>query len=260
MFLMHKKISAKEKIVGFYSTWPKIKAADTEVDALFRRYVHHPVLALIDVRPHIEGLPVQAYQTVERSEGGTTAVRTFVHIPAEVGAFEAEEVGVEHLLRDINDPTVSTLAGDLRQKLVGLRGLSAALSDVSQYLGLVVAGRLPVNNEILYHVQTLLATIPAATSPEVVSALQEVTNDQHLALYMAAVARSVLALHDLVVNKIKRKDDDTGDAKEKTPADGKAAAAGDGKAGDGKAGAGAAGDGKAGGKGAGSGGGAEGKK
>ena len=28
--------------------------------------------------------------------------RTFVHISAETGATEAEEVGVEHLLRDIN--------------------------------------------------------------------------------------------------------------------------------------------------------------
>ena len=27
-----------------------------------------------------------------------------------IGAYEAEEVGVEHLLRDVNDPTVSTLA------------------------------------------------------------------------------------------------------------------------------------------------------
>ena len=27
-----------------------------------------------------------------------------------MGAQEAEEVGVEHLLRDINDPTVSTVA------------------------------------------------------------------------------------------------------------------------------------------------------
>jgi len=32
-------------------------------------------------------------------------------------------------------------------------------------------------------------------------ALTEATNDQHLALYVASLTRSVLALHDLVANK-----------------------------------------------------------
>eukprot|EP00952_Eustigmatos_sp_NYUAD-ZCMA_P001221 5437-Eustigmatos_ZCMA.PRE.1 len=41
---------------------------------------------------------------------GKEISRTFEHIPSSVGALEAEEVGVEHLLRDINDPSVSTLA------------------------------------------------------------------------------------------------------------------------------------------------------
>ena len=49
--------------------------------------------------------------------------RTFSHITCEVGAYEAEEVGVEHLLRDINDPSLSSLGGELRGKLGGLEGL-----------------------------------------------------------------------------------------------------------------------------------------
>lgn len=32
MYAMHKKISAKERIVGFYSTGPKIRPADTDID------------------------------------------------------------------------------------------------------------------------------------------------------------------------------------------------------------------------------------
>lgn len=65
---MHKKVAAAEKIVGFYSTSPKIRPSDIEVDALFRRLPFacaHPVLVLIDVRPDVEGIPVQAYRTVD---------------------------------------------------------------------------------------------------------------------------------------------------------------------------------------------------
>lgn len=65
---MFKKVAAAEKIVGFYSTSPKIRPADIEVDALFRRLpfaTAHPVLVLVDVRADVEGLPVQAYRTIE---------------------------------------------------------------------------------------------------------------------------------------------------------------------------------------------------
>lgn len=48
---------------------------------------------------------------------------TFKHIPCEIGALEAEEIGVEHLLRDIKDTTVSTLAQDVSAKVSSLRGL-----------------------------------------------------------------------------------------------------------------------------------------
>ena len=43
--------------------------------------------------------------------------RTFVHIPSSVGAFEAEEVGVEHLLRDIKNASTSTLATKVNDKI-----------------------------------------------------------------------------------------------------------------------------------------------
>ena len=135
MFNMHKKVSAKERIVGFYSTGPRIRPADLNIDSLFRwaaarngrtvgrpggavanagaprvsalvvfvggqcqgssaalcrasmatlwrlaapppphtltphalpsvrlrKYCHTPLLVIVDVRPDVQGLPVQAY-------------------------------------------------------------------------------------------------------------------------------------------------------------------------------------------------------
>jgi hypothetical protein len=37
MFIMFKKVAAKEKVLGFYSTGPKIRPADIDIDAVFRR-------------------------------------------------------------------------------------------------------------------------------------------------------------------------------------------------------------------------------
>ncbi len=142
--------------MGFYSTGPRIRGADVLIESLFRArgYCARPLLVIVDVRANQEGLPVQAYVTVEEVvSGGAEIVRTFKHVPSEVGAHEAEEVGVEHLLRDINDPATSILAGDIKAKVAGLRGLSSHLVEVSEYLEKVVAGKLPVNNEVLYQLQ-----------------------------------------------------------------------------------------------------------
>ncbi len=49
------------------------------------------------------GLPTEAYKVVEEiHDDGTPTNKTFEHVATEIGAEEAEEVGVEHLLRWVN--------------------------------------------------------------------------------------------------------------------------------------------------------------
>jgi len=48
-------------------------------------------------------LPTEAYFTQEETDSNGNIKRQFVHAPTTIGATEAEEVGVEHLLRDIKD-------------------------------------------------------------------------------------------------------------------------------------------------------------
>jgi hypothetical protein len=60
---------------------------------------------------------------------------------------------VEHLLRDVKDSTISTLAAEVGRMVTGLKGLKARLLEVEQYLHLVLAGKLPVNHDIMYQLQ-----------------------------------------------------------------------------------------------------------
>ena len=58
--------SAREKIVGWYSTGPKIRTADLEINEVFKKYTKNPVLVIIDVHPQDElGIPTDAYMAVE---------------------------------------------------------------------------------------------------------------------------------------------------------------------------------------------------
>lgn len=209
MYGMFKKINAKEKIVGFYSTGPKIKGNDLKIDEVFHRFCNHPVFVIIDVRPGVEGIPVQAYHSYEEVEmDGKEIHRTFKHIASTIGALEAEEVGVEHLLRDINDPSTSSLANQIKHKMSSLGGLEEKLNEMHHYLANVSMGKLPVNNTIVYNMQTIFNLLPNLNVEDLVRAMLIKTNDMHFVIYLSALIRSIAALHDLVKNKIEYKDMD----------------------------------------------------
>lgn len=222
MFRMFKKVSARETIVGFYSTGPKIKESDIKIDDLMRRFCPNPVFVLIDVRPDVEGVPTTAYLSVEEVESdGKEIQRSFKHIPSSIGAFEAEEVGVEHLLRDVNDPSVSTLANQIKNKSAALGGLKVQLLEMKAYLENVLAGKLPVNNQIVYNMQTVFNFLPNLNVEDLVKSLLVKTNDMHLVIYISSLIRCVISLHDLVKNKLVFKDEDLWTTKEEEKDQGK---------------------------------------
>ncbi len=49
MLKMFKKVNSKEEFLGWYTTGPKIKDHDTEINEVFRNYCPNPVLVVIDV-------------------------------------------------------------------------------------------------------------------------------------------------------------------------------------------------------------------
>jgi len=169
---------------------------------------------IIDVRPGVEGLPTTAYEAVEEVEAeGKEIQRVFKHIPCSIEAEEAEEVGVEHLLRDINDPSTSTLALQIKQKISGLSGLVARLVEIRDYLQRAISGRMPINNQIIYNLQNILNLLPNLNVDVLVRAMLVKANDMHLVMYLSSLVRCVIALHGLLLNKIKYRDvDDVLDA------------------------------------------------
>ena len=51
-----------------------------------------------------------AYRGIKEVQADGTQADRFIHIPSTVEAFEPEEVGVEHLLREIKDVTTGELS------------------------------------------------------------------------------------------------------------------------------------------------------
>ncbi|NXS65144.1 PSMD7 ATPase, partial [Pandion haliaetus] len=177
---------------------------------------YEEVLVIIDVKPKDLGLPTEAYISVEEvHDDGTPTSKTFEHVTSEIGAEEAEEVGVEHLLRDIKDTTVGTLSQRITNQVHGLKGLNSKLLDIRSYLEKVAMGKLPINHQIIYHLQDVFNLLPDVNLQEFVKAFYLKTNDQMVVVYLASLIRSVVALHNLINNKIANRDAEKKEGQEK---------------------------------------------
>lgn len=79
--------------------------------------------------------------------------QNFVHLPSTVQALEPEEIGVEQLLREINNVDTHSLTAQSKQKLNGLQGLTGKIQQVSQYLGYVLQGKVKANQSVINNLQ-----------------------------------------------------------------------------------------------------------
>ncbi|EEB10934.1 26S proteasome non-ATPase regulatory subunit, putative [Pediculus humanus corporis] len=207
MYSMFKKVNSREKIVGWYHTGPKLYKNDVAINELVRRYCSNSVLVIIDAKPKDLGLPTEAYRAVEEvHDDGSPTSKTFEHIPSEIGAEEAEEVGVEHLLRDIKDTSVGTLSQKITNQLLGLKGLQRQVQEIKNYLEQIVQDKLPINHQIVYQLQDVFNLLPDMSQKTMSDSLYVKTNDQMLVVYLAALCRSIVALHNLINNKLTNRD------------------------------------------------------
>lgn len=147
-------------------------------------------------------------------QDGTTTSKTFVHTPSIIEAEEAEEIGVEHLLRDIRDVAQGSLSTRINNQLQSLQGLHLRLRDIGNYLQKVHSGDLPVNHAILGLLQDVFNLLPNLSTPstdgdsnELARAMSIKTNDQLMNIYVSSLIRAIIAFHDLIDNKIKNRQD-----------------------------------------------------
>ena len=97
MYRMHSRIHAKEKVVGWYSTGPKIRENDLDIGELFEKYCADPVLVIVNLSPTADDAPTEdkpeltAGDTAAAPRGGQRArinVTTGVITAASGAAFD----------------------------------------------------------------------------------------------------------------------------------------------------------------------------
>ena len=207
MFTMLKKINMKEVIVGWYSTSESIKKNDIQINEILRKYNSSPVYCLINVHDSDQiGIPVTTCKTREEVDVNGNLNRVFCHTPCCIQATPEEEVGVESLLRDIKDASQSQLSKHLSDKTQGLKILGQKLKVMRDYLQKVINGDMPYNQTIINNYQDIFNLLPNLKLEETVRNFSVKNNDYMYVIYVSALIRSILSLHDLINNKIRAKE------------------------------------------------------
>ena len=132
--------------------------------------------------------------------------RLFVHCPNSIAATPEEEIGVESLLRDIKDASQGQISKHVSDKTQGLKVLLSKLKIMRDYLKSVIAGQLPYNQNIINNYQDIFNLLPNLKLEETVRNFSVKNNDYMYVIYVSALIRSILSLHDLINNKIRAKE------------------------------------------------------
>lgn len=202
---MFKRVNSRERIVGWYSSGPKLKKNDIDIHSLFYQYHTEPVCCIIKVSEESSDLPTKAYCGVDVVQSDGRHSKEFAHVASHIVASEAEEVGVEHLLREVENISLSTLTTEVKRKSSSLDGLTQRLTMIRDYLEKVVSGALPINQDILRNLQLIFNLLPNLNKTDVVRSFQTKKNDLMLNIYIASLLRSILALDGLLQNRIENK-------------------------------------------------------
>jgi len=239
MFGMFKRVNASETILGWYHSGGEVKPNDITIHQSFQQYCRNPLLLVVNVTATSHELPVKAYLSQKSIAVHTTEeIETFTNLDVILVASPPEEVGVEHVLRDVQDMEhVPTLTMELQQKKTGLGILTERLTQIKGYLADVRDGKLPFNQDILYGLQDLFNIMPDINNPRLKASMIKVTNDQTLSVYVSSIVRTVLSLDGLITNrkdnkrlldeKLKKKEDSKKDTSKEKKED-KPAEAGEG--------------------------------
>ena len=211
MLEMFQKINHKEKIIGWYSSGPKIRPHDIEINEVFRKYCENPVFVIIDVKEDNEslGIPTESYTMREEVDKDGQLIKTFFKLNTSIEASLPEEIGVEFMLRDINDTNregnITKLAND---KVMSFKALIKRLNEIKNYLEKVINKKIPTNPQIIYNIQEIFNYLPNFETESVIKAMSIQTNNNYLVLYLSWITRTIVALHKLINNKIMLKEEE----------------------------------------------------
>lgn len=185
MYELFHKVNSKEFILGWYHTGPKMYSNDNEITKSILKYAENPLLVITNIHSTDYDLPVQVFRLDKKGE--------FAHVNSKIEAEEAEEVGVEHLIRDIREEDTGSIQERIKTIKESIKVYEKTLGTIVDYIQSTIDGTLMYNHDIVNLLQDILYSIPY---------LNESLEENQANLYVSELIKTVVSLNDLKKNKL----------------------------------------------------------
>ncbi|EED44111.1 transcriptional regulator [Enterocytozoon bieneusi H348] len=179
MYDLFHKVNSKECIIGWYHSGPKIYKTDLDITKSIEIFCNNPILTIVNVHLKTDDIPVQAFQLND--------LKQFDNLNVKIGADENEEIGVEHLLRDIKEGTGSQLKDKFNIIVNSLIMYEESLTKIINYLD---PNKTTYSSKILMLLQEIINNTPKL--------IESVDMNE---IYIGELINCLVNMNDLIKNR-----------------------------------------------------------
>jgi translation initiation factor 3 subunit F len=203
-FELHKRVSPKEVIVGWYATGSEINEASLMLhDFYWREISHSPIHLIVDTNLTNYSMSIKAYTSTNITFNDKALGSQFLPIPLELQTFDAEKIGVEMLMRGkLNVNGVQPLVSDLDSLESSVQKLLSMLQTASTYVHSSLKGEVQPNNTIGRLLADSLSSLPKIEPQSLEKMFNNSVQDLLLVVYLANLTRTQLALAEKLQKSI----------------------------------------------------------
>jgi len=195
MLELHRKVSSKEMIIGWYATGSQINENSSLIHEFYtKEMTHQPVHLLVDTDLTDYTLSVKAFTATVLSLSEEKAMGCiFVPLPLEIEALDAERIGVDVLLKAQTNPD-STMVSDVDSLESSVNKLQELLENVNSYVNSVLEGKVKADTSIGRFLADALSALPKIDAATLERMFSNSVQDLLLVVYLANLTRTQLVL------------------------------------------------------------------
>ncbi|CAG8476666.1 5945_t:CDS:2 [Funneliformis caledonium] len=172
MFELHKKVNAKEIIVGWYATGSNLNQWNALIQDFYSKEVMPPFQAIhltmdTDLKNEEKLLGVKTYVGAPIGISAKPENCLFLPVPCDVKYFDAERSGLDLLASAKDELSRSTsLISDMDNLEKTIVAVQKMLERISDYVNKVLDGSIPSNNTIGRFLMDTISVVPKIDKAE----------------------------------------------------------------------------------------------
>jgi translation initiation factor 3 subunit F len=202
-FELHRKVYAKEIIVGWYATGSSITEHSMLIHDFYGQEINsqgtklQPIHLVVDTLLAGDSLSVKPYVSSILEIDGKTVGTQFQPVPLEMQTLEAEKIGLDLLHRGQARPDgITRMVSDLDNLELSIQKLYRLLESVSEYVENVQAGRTEPDTKIGRFLMDGITSVPQISMGDFDKMFDGALKDLLMVVYLSNLTRTQLALSE----------------------------------------------------------------